>query len=126
MINSVSSEFLSGNDQRRATNLVNGCGLFGEWHTAIAAGSMWLTSPTTPGSVVSQASVTFDLGAVHTVNRMKVWNYNEAQSGVNVLTRRGIKTCDILVAGKTRSLRQTSPIKPSQGGPGLLRTNMTW
>src|SRR5437879_844935 len=98
-INAVSSEFVSAADQRRATNLVSGVGLFGDIHTPTAAGSMWLTSPTAAGSL-TLATVTFDLGSVHTINRMRVWNYNELQSGANVLTRRGIKTADISVAGE--------------------------
>lgn len=94
-IQAVSSEFASGADQRRATNLVTGVGLFGDVHTTTAAGSMWATSPTNAGSV-SLAAVTFNLGSVHTLNRMKVWNYNEA--GAN--TQRGIKLANISVAGE--------------------------
>ncbi|HVV01645.1 MAG TPA: Ig-like domain-containing protein, partial [Verrucomicrobiae bacterium] len=98
-ISDVSSEYVSGGDTRRATNLVNGVGLFGESHTAIAAGSMWLTLSGSAGTQVGTNYVTFDLGSVHNLNRMKVWNYNEQKSGANILTRRGVKSADILTAG---------------------------
>jgi hypothetical protein len=75
--------------------------LFGDVHTAAHSGSMWLTStPTPPAGDFTNAFVTFDLGAVRTLDRMKVWNYNEAVSGVNVLTRRGVQTANISVAGE--------------------------
>ena len=94
-IQSVSSEFVSGTDQRRATNLVNGSGLFGDAHTTVAQGAMWLTSPTTTNAFTN-AFVTFDLGSVHTLDQMKVWNYNEA----GTLTQRGIQLADLLTAGE--------------------------
>lgn len=99
-INSVSSEYSSGaTDQRRATNIVSGAGLFGEYHSADPKGAMWLTQPATIDGLTN-AFVTFDLGAVRSISKMKVWNYNESPSGANVLTRRGVQLADILVAGE--------------------------
>ncbi len=96
-ITNVYSEFVSGTDQRRATNTLNGSGLFGDFHTVSPQGCMWLTStPTPPAGDFTNAFVTFDLGSVHALDRMKVWNYNEA----GALTRRGIQRADILTAGE--------------------------
>ncbi len=99
VISEVSSQFTSGADRRHATNLVNGTGLFGDVHTAIPQGSMWLSSPTTAGSV-EQQFVTFDLGQIHNLSQIRVWNYNEAASGANILTRRGVQFADIAIAGE--------------------------
>src|SRR5690349_3913473 len=96
-ITNVYSEFVSGTDLRTATNLLNGSGLFGDHHTVSPQGCMWLTStPTPPAGDFTNAFVTFDLGSLHTLDRMKVWNYNEAGN----LTRRGIQRADILTAGE--------------------------
>src|SRR5687767_1612050 len=75
-----STEFVSGTDQRRATNLVSSVGLFGDHHTATPQGNMWLSSPTTAGAYSNQF-VTFDLGSLRTLSQIKVWNYNEVTSG---------------------------------------------
>jgi hypothetical protein len=119
-INAVSTEYLSGTDQRRATNTVNGVGLYGDIHTTSAAGAMWLSLPATPSTVVGQQFITYDLGSVHTINRMKVYNYNELQSGVNVLTRRGVKQADISVAGEDLVFSTNLPNQTLTRATGLF------
>lgn len=92
-----SSEYANGTDQRRATNVVNGSGLYGDVHTPYYSGCMWLDL--TAGAY-SNAFIILDLGSVRTLEAMRVWNYNELQSGANILTRRGIQRADILTAGE--------------------------
>ncbi len=90
---SVYSEFSNANDLRHATNLVNGNGLFGDIHVVNPQRTMWLTGPVAnpPAGDFTNAFVTFDLGAVRTLDQMRVWNYNEA----GAITRRGIQRADI-------------------------------
>ncbi|MGI8967266.1 MAG: DUF4457 domain-containing protein, partial [Limisphaerales bacterium] len=114
-ISAVSSEFVSGTDQRRATNLVNGSGLFGDAHTIVPQGAMWLTSPAT-NNAFTNAFVTFDLGNVRTLSKMKVWNYNEA----GALTRRGIQTANISVAGEDLVFTTNLVNQTFLRAPGLL------
>ena len=92
-INSVSSEYTNGTDLRTATNTINGCGLFGDSHTVAPQGCTWLTLPTTPGNY-SNSFIVFDLGSVSTVDRMRVWNYNESTT----LNARGIQQADIFTS----------------------------
>jgi hypothetical protein len=96
-ISAVSSEY--PNDSRRATNLVNNSGWFGDVVTSIPGGAMWLSS-IAAGSLPGTNFVTFDLGSVHTLKAMQVWNYNEQVNGTNILVRRGIKQADISWAGE--------------------------
>ncbi|HYJ15089.1 MAG TPA: hypothetical protein VE170_06335, partial [Candidatus Limnocylindria bacterium] len=118
-ISAVSSEFVSGIDQRRATNIVNGVGLFGDVHTRIPQGAMWLTLPDTAGAA-AQAFVEFDLGATHTLNQMKVWNYNEGPSGANILTRRGVQTADIQIAGDDKQFTTTKAAQTFRRATGAF------
>jgi len=79
---SVSSEYASGRDQRRGTNVLGEIGLFGDIHTADPAGNMWMTSATATNSgAFTNAFLTFDLGATYNLNRLKVWNYNGPTNG---------------------------------------------
>ena len=94
-ITAVSSELVSGADQRRATNLLGRVGLFGDFHATSPQGCMWRTVPTTTGAYTN-AFVTFDLGSVHPLSAMKVWNYNEANTAG---TQRGIQSANISTAG---------------------------
>jgi hypothetical protein len=55
-ISSFSSEYTSGFDQRRAATLVKDTGFFGQFHTAIARGSLWLTLPSTAGNFTNALS----------------------------------------------------------------------
>ncbi|MEO6034376.1 MAG: DUF4457 domain-containing protein [Verrucomicrobiota bacterium] len=76
-VSSESAGLLRATDQRRATNLLSGAGLYNDFHSVDAQGSMWLTSVTTAGAYTN-AFVVFDLGEVRTLEAMKVWNYNES------------------------------------------------
>ena len=68
---------------------VNSSGLLGKSHGAIGEGSMWL-------SAVGDASpeITIDLGSVHSLDELRIWNYNDAAS-----LDRGVATFDIYTAG---------------------------
>jgi prepilin-type processing-associated H-X9-DG protein len=103
-IHSVSSD-LGAPFSRRAAYLVNGAGmLFADGHTTIPDGFMWLTTGTLQAPNDLSPEVTFDLGEVVTIDRMKVWNYNEYRpdlpTRVNELLGRGVATADVLVAGE--------------------------
>jgi hypothetical protein len=113
----VSSEYAP--DRRHATNLVNGVGLFGEIHTPLPAGTMWLTQLDAAGAV-AQAYVVFDLGATYTLNKLKVWNYNEQASGANILTRRGVASADILVAGEDQAFTTAKAAQAFTRAPGVF------
>jgi hypothetical protein len=96
-IQSVSSQQTGTTDQRTATNLVNGVGLFGNAHGDSVNGDMWLTSANTAGAY-SNAYVVFDLGSMHTLQKVKVYNYNE-RGGTPAATGRGVQRADIQAAG---------------------------
>ncbi len=115
-IKAFSSEFTSaGRDHRRVTNLVSNIGLFGDVHTTDPIQNMWLSFSATAGNFTNEF-VTFDLGSAHTVNRMKVWNYNE--SGVN--SQRGIQKADISVAGEDLIFTTNFPNVTFTRAPGLF------
>lgn len=92
----VSSQYINAtsNDQRTANNLVNGSGLFGNNHTYNITGSGWLTSDNTPGAYTN-AYVVFDLGAVHTLSQIKVYNYDEGTPNATGSSN-GVQQADIL------------------------------
>src|ERR1700722_5533037 len=50
-----------------ATNVVNSTGLFGDTHTYIRGGAMWLTASNLVNASGTNAFITFDLGSVHTL-----------------------------------------------------------
>ena len=54
---------------------------------------MWLTD-----GVDAAPEFNIDLGSVHTVDQLRVWNYNENANATCCLDR-GVKTADIYVAG---------------------------
>jgi hypothetical protein len=87
----ASSEFLA--DGRRAINAVNKNGLQGKAHGTSPANAMWLTD-----GVDTAPEFNIDLGSVHTVDQLRVWNYNENANATCCLDR-GVKTADIYVAG---------------------------
>lgn len=87
----ASSEFLT--DGRLAMNAVNNNGLQGKAHGTSPAGAMWLTD-----GVDTAPEFDIDLGALHTVDQLRVWNYNENANPECCLDR-GVKTADIYVAG---------------------------
>lgn len=82
-INAVSTQYAnlsaSTPDRRPSTNLVNSTGLFGDYLGVVPGGEEWLMSSNMfYGPTTNQAEfVTFDLGAVHTVDAIKVWNFNQ-------------------------------------------------
>lgn len=83
-ISAVSAQYTSLNtsnpDRRYATNLVTSTGLFGDIGTVAPQGSEWLDTAAPPGTNF----VTFDLGAVHEVDAIKVWNFNQNGSAANL------------------------------------------
>jgi hypothetical protein len=87
----ASSEFLA--DGRLAINAVNKNGLQGKAHGTSPANAMWLTD-----GVDTAPEFNVDLGAVHMVDQLRVWNYNENANPTCCLDR-GVKTADIYVAG---------------------------
>ncbi len=81
-VNAVSGQYVnlvtSNPDLRYATNVLGRTGLFGDIGTPIPGGAEWLVSG---GGQAATNFIVFDLGAVHTVNAMKVWNFNQAGAG---------------------------------------------
>jgi hypothetical protein len=79
-VTAVSSQFASVANSTPelclATNVVGNAGLYGDIHTYIRGGDMWLTASNLANASGTNAYITFDLGAVHTLDAMKVWNYN--------------------------------------------------
>jgi hypothetical protein len=115
-IKDVSSEFNVGATDRRAIHAVDGSGLDANnppGHTNNPNGFMWLntgdgSSGGTPDPHINGdlAQITFDLGALSSVNSFRVWNYNEL-NGFNI---RSIQTLTISTAS-------------SAGGPYTLLTD---
>jgi hypothetical protein len=56
--------------QYKAENLINGSGMVGDRHDANYA-NMWMTDLS-----VDAATLTFDLGGLHDLTSLTVWNYN--------------------------------------------------
>lgn len=78
VIGDVSSELAAGFN-RGAVRSVDGSGLTAGAHTNAADGTMWLSNgnfaaPNDPLPAV----ITFDLGQLHDLSSLHVWNYNEA------------------------------------------------
>ena len=98
-IHAVSSN-LAGFD-RNADYIVNGNGKFANWHSITPDGRMWLNQGSFAGGEPDlEPEITFDLGEVKQLDRMKVWNYNEILPGREDLLERGVRLADILVAGE--------------------------
>ncbi|MGI9428611.1 MAG: lamin tail domain-containing protein, partial [Bythopirellula sp.] len=79
---------------RFASYLTDGSGLDGQTHTTVPDGSRWLNQGSWGGDPAVydlDPEIIFDLGQIYSVDRMKIWNYNE-------LTSRGIATMDVLVS----------------------------
>jgi hypothetical protein len=104
-IHSVSSNLAGFN--RKADYLVNRSGMFGEIHGIVPEGSMWLSQGTfnSAGELEvpdTSPEVTFDMGSVVDLHRMKVYNYNEYNEGHALeaqLLGRGVASMDVMVAG---------------------------
>ncbi len=103
-IHSVSSELIT-NFNRGAENVVNGSGLFLDGsHSITPDGTMWLNAGNgccgdAPDPLGPEAEIVFDLGSVVSLDRMKVWNYNEMLPNRPELLMRGVALGDILTAG---------------------------
>jgi len=82
-------------------HIVDCSGLTAAQHSSVPDGNMWLSSGIEYGGQDSDPSVTFDLGAVYTISRFHVWNYNQAG-----YTTRGINSVSIEY-GTTASLGST-------------------
>jgi hypothetical protein len=104
-IHSVSSELVT-NFSRGAENVVNGSGLFQNGgHSITPDGMMWLNAGNgccgdEADPLGPEAEIIFDLGSEVSVDRMKVWNYNETLPGRPELLMRGAAVADILIAGE--------------------------
>ncbi|HEY4415516.1 MAG TPA: LamG-like jellyroll fold domain-containing protein [Verrucomicrobiae bacterium] len=101
-VSAASSEFASVANSTpelcRASNVVSGNGLYGDIHTYLRGGTMWLTASNLVNASGTNAFVTFDLGAVHTLDAMKVWNYNghaSASPTSATATNLGVKLANI-------------------------------
>lgn len=99
----TSSSEIGGAFTRFDDHLVNGSGLVGGAHGITPDGSMWLSGAAGFGGVDPDPWVTFDLGAVYTINSFHIWNYNE---GVPNLTNRGVKGVSVEY-GTTAALGST-------------------
>ena len=118
---SVSSEYASGRDQRRGTNVTSAIGLFGDIHTTDPAGNMWMTSATaTNANAFLNAFLVFDLGTTHTINRLKVWNYNGITTGAG--SGAGVKTAAISYSADNVTYTTNLPSANFNAAP-LLFTN---
>jgi hypothetical protein len=81
-----------------ANNLIDGSGLVGERHSAIVKDTMWYAAP---GKIEGEY-VLFDLGRLHQLESMKVWNYNDEYTGE--YRWRGVKQADIYVSDTSKGL----------------------
>ncbi len=103
-IDEVSSNLFGFN--RGAGYLVNHAGMGGKVHSRAPDGMMWLNQGSFPNVPPEQFDldpfIVFDVGAEKLLDRMVIWNYNEALPGRDDLLVRGIKTADILVAGEDK------------------------
>jgi len=90
---------------RKDDYIVNGSGLTGGQHTNAVEPNMWLSTGTLFGGDDLDPSVTFDLGAVYTINSFHVWNYNEL-AGATDLTTRGVNSVSVEY-GTTAALGST-------------------
>jgi hypothetical protein len=65
---------------------------------------MWLSGGTFGAEIDVEPEITFDLGSVKEIDRMKIWNYNEYRPDLpdrlEELLGRGVKKTDILIAGE--------------------------
>src|SRR5688572_3334089 len=112
-IHSVSFEHTTATDSRRATNLVNDIGMYGDVVTSVPNGSAWLTK--TVPSQVGTNFVTFDLGTVRPIKSMVVWNYNETAA-----LRRGVSVADISTSSDGVAFTTNFPSASFTAASGLF------
>lgn len=128
-VSAVSLEYYNLNtsnpDRRVAANVVSDAGLFGDIHTTLPGGTMWLAANPagTAGAANANAGtnfIVFDLGAIHTVDAMKVWNYNENNAaGTAPGTNQGVKLADISYSVDGVSFTTNLPNQLFNLAPGL-------
>lgn len=77
-------------------HLIDGSGLHGDRHDAVATDTMWLTMLRR----VKNEFVLFDLGRFYRLESMKVWNHNDSFGGgpPGSAATRGVKQADIYVS----------------------------
>jgi hypothetical protein len=129
-VSAVSAEYVNLNtsnpDRRDAKNVVGTVGLFGDVHTIMPGGTMWLATPPngSPGSGSANPAtnfIVFDLGAVHTVDAMKVWNYNEGNAaGTSTATNQGVKLANISYSADGANFTTNLPNQSFNSGPGTF------
>jgi hypothetical protein len=102
-VSAVSSQI--GGFDRGSAYAVDGSGLlYADAHSVAPDGSMWLSQGTFGAEIDIEPEITFDLGSVKDIDRMKIWNYNEYRPDLpdrlEELLGRGVKETDILIAGE--------------------------
>ena len=103
-VSQVSSQ-IAGFD-RGSAHAVDGSGLlYADAHSVQPEGTMWLSQGTFGGGDIDvEPEITFDLGSVKDIDRMKIWNYNEYRPDLpdrlEELLGRGVNKTDILIAGE--------------------------
>jgi hypothetical protein len=103
-VSQVSSEIGAPFD-RGSAHVVDGSGLlYADAHSAVPDGTMWLSGGTFGAEIDVEPEITFDLGSVKDIGRMKIWNYNEYRPDLpdrlQELLGRGVKETNILIAGE--------------------------
>ncbi len=115
-VTAIASSALSGQEPIHA---VDGSGRSDDRHvTAPVAGNMWLSNGNFFGVTPDlDPEITFDLGSERSVDRMRVWNYNGADTPT-CCTNRGVRVADILVAGEDGLFRPLIDNQPFDRAPG--------
>lgn len=109
----------------KADNLINGSGLSGGLHDGYF-GNMWMTEQ---GMGAPQGQLTFDLGAVYTLDSADIWqfNYGEYSSpGVISTLDRGVKDFRILTSLDGISYDEAFAGTMERGVYGALATAQTF
>lgn len=120
----ASSELTSSPFTRIDDHLVDGSGLTAGGHGVAPDSSMWLSTASGFGGIDADPFVTFDLGAVYTINNFHVWNYNEA----GALSNRGVNAVTVQY-GETPALGSTvagvSNFTQASGAAGYTGENFS-
>jgi hypothetical protein len=103
-VSQVSSQIGAPFD-RGSAHAVDSSGLlYADAHSTVPDGTMWLSAGTFGAEIDVEPEITFDLGSVKDIDRMKIWNYNEYRPDLpdrlEELLGRGVKETDILIAGE--------------------------
>lgn len=103
--NVQASSQIGGTFNRQDDFLVDGSGLSGGQHTTAVQPNMWLSSGSGFGGIDANPNIVFDLGDVYRIDRIQVWNYNEAPPN---LTGRGVNAVTVEY-GLTNSFGSSVP-----------------